>query len=440
MPNSFGSDLEHPLARALMEGALSGVVQLDAAGCVLRMNDRARRYLDCRDTEAEGHHILNLFPALDRNILEDVLNNGDSIANYFAQNGGQRFAVNIEPVAGDGSGGGAVLIFRRLSQSAGASEGQSTPGLTARHRFSDFKIASENFQRVLKNAKFASQSDAPVLLTGEDGTELPELAECIHNESPRHSCGFAEVECDALSADQISRLLFDQPDPAGEGTISSIRGGTLFLNHVDRLTKDLQYRVCLLIKGQYTARNDIHHYREDVRVVAATDKRLRDLVRSGEFREDLFYALSVVTIPVPPLRERSNDLIDIANVFIRRYSEQFSKPVKFTRGAYDSLLQYAWPGNMRELDYFCKKVILSTPDHSVNEAFIRTALSESVGSGPRAEGAPAEAAVPDARAQEIIDALRRNNGSKTKTAAELGVSKATLWRHMQKYGIAERYG
>ncbi len=437
MPNSIGSDLEHPLARALMEGALSGVVQLDAAGCVLRMNDRARRYLDCRDTEAEGHHILNLFPALDRNILEDVLTNGDSIANYFAQNGAQRFAVNIEPVAGDG---GAVLIFRRLSQSAGAAEGQSKPGLTAKHRFSDFQIASENFQRVLKNARFASQSDTPVLLTGEDGTELPELAECIHNESARRSAGYAEVECDALSADQISRLLFDQPDPAGEGAISSIRGGTLFLNHVDRLTKDLQYRVCLLIKGQYTARDDIHHYREDVRVIAATDKRLRDLVRSGEFREDLFYALSVVTIPVPPLRERSNDLVDIANVFIRRYSEQFSKPVKLTGGAYDSLLQYAWPGNMRELDYFCKRVVLSTPDHSVNEAFIRAALSENVGGGRSAEAQTSEGAVSDARAQEIIDALRRNNGSKTKTAAELGVSKATLWRHMQKYGIAERYG
>jgi len=437
MPNNIGSDMEHPLVRALMEGALSGVVQLDGTGCVLCMNDRARRYLDCRDTEVEGHHILNLFPMLDRNILEDVLKNGDSIANYYAQNGAQRFAVNIEPVAGDG---GAVLIFRRLSQSSGAG-GQSKPGLTARHRFSDFQIASENFQRVLKNARFASQSDAPVLLTGEDGTELPELAECIHNESARRSAGYAEVECDALSADQVSRLLFDQPDPAGEGTISSIRGGTLFLNHVDRLTQDLQYRLCLLIKGQYTARDDIHHYREDVRVVAATDQLLRDLVRSGAFREDLYYALSVVTIPVPPLRERSNDLIDIANVFIRRYSEQFSKPVKLTRGAYDCLLQYAWPGNMRELDYFCKKVVLSTPDHSVNEAFIKTALSESVGSPYRAEGAPAaDPPVTDARAREIIDALRRNNGSKTKTAAELGISKATLWRHMQKYGIAERYG
>ena len=439
MPYNVGSEQEHPLVRALMEGALSGVVQLDAAGCVLCMNDRARRYLDCRDTEVEGHHILNLFPTLDRNILEDVLQNGDSIANYFAQSGGRRFAVNIEPVLGDAPGG-AVLIFRRLSQSSGAAEGQSKPGLTARHRFSDFQIASENFRRVLKNARFASQSDAPVLLTGEDGAELPELAECIHNESARRGFGYAEVECDALSADQVSHLLFEQADPAGDAAISGIRGGTLFLNHVDRLPKDLQYRVCLLIKGQYTARNDIHHYKEDVRVIAGTDKRLRDLVRAGEFREDLYYALSVVTIAVPPLRERSSDLIDIANVFIRRYSEQFSKPVKLTRGAYESLLQYPWPGNMRELDYFCKKVVLSTPDHSVNEAFIKAALSESVGSAHRAEGAPAEEPVMDARAQEIIDALRRNNGSKTKTAVELGISKATLWRHMQKYGIAERYG
>lgn len=436
MPNNAGSGTEQPLVRALMEGALSGVVLLDGAGCVVRMNDRARRYLDCRDAAVEGHHILNLFPTLDRAILEDVLENGDAIANYFVPAGSLRFAVNIEPV----SSGGAVLIFRRLSQTSGAAEDRTDRGLAAKHRFSGFQIASENFRRVLKNARFAAQSDAPVLLVGEDGTELPELAECIHNESARRKNGYAEVECDALSADQISRLLFDQAETAGEGTLSGIRGGTLFLNHVDKLTKDLQYRVCLLIKGQYTARDDIHHYREDVRVIAATDRRLRDLVRSGAFREDLYYALSVVTIAVPALRERSSDIIDIANVFLRRYSEQFSKPVKFTKGAYESLLQYAWPGNMRELDYFCKKVVLSTPDHSVNEAFIKAALSESVGNAHRDGERPAEAPVPDARAQEIIDALRRNNGSKTKTAAELGVSKATLWRRMQKYGIAEHYG
>ena len=437
MSGKTGAETEHPLVRALMEGALSGVVQLDAAGRVLRMNDRARRYLDCRETSAEGHHILNLFPALDQSILNDVLENGDAIANYFAQSGQARFAVNIEPV----STGGAVLVFRRLPQPSGASGGQPATGLTARHRFSDFQIASENFRRVLKNARIAARSDAPVLLTGEDGTELPELAECIHNDSARRRCGYAEVECDALSGDQIARLLFEQPGQAQEGTISGIRGGTLFLNHVDKLTKDLQYRVCLLIKGQYTAQNDIHHYREDVRVIAATDRRLRDLVRSGAFREDLFYALSVVTIPLPPLRERSEDLIDIANVFIRRYSEQFSKPVKFTRGAYDCLMQYAWPGNTRELDYFCKRMVLSTPEHSVSEAFVKAALNENAALASRdTDGQGAEAAVPDARAQEIIDALRRNNGSKTKTAAELGVSKATLWRHMQKYGITERYG
>ena len=431
------------LLDALMEGAFSGILFVDAAGKVLRMNDRARTYLNCRDRDVEGESVMNLFPLLDRDILDAVLKSGDSIANYYAHSRTVRFAVNIEPVGAAGKPEGAVLLLRRMPQPTGAAAEPSAPGLTAGHRFSDFRYASENFQRMLKNAKLASHSDAPILLTGENGTEIPEIAECIHNESGRQRFGYAEVECDAHSAEQISRLLFDRTERAeerGSGAISDIRDGTLFLNHIDRLSQELQYRVCLLIKGQYAAQNDIRHFREDIRVIAGTEKRLKDLVRQGLFREDLYYALSVVTLAVPPLRERRDDIVNLANMFLRRYSAQFAKPVKFTRGAYDSLQQYDWPGNMRELDYFCKKIVLTTPSHSVNEAFIKSALSESVEGLHRTEETEApDRAATDKRAQEILDALRRNNGSKTKTAEELGISKATLWRHMQKYGITQDF-
>lgn len=432
---------EERLLHALMEGAFSGIVFVDETGCVQRMNDRARIYLNCMDKTVEGDSITNLFPLLDKSILNAVLHSGDSIANYYTQNRTARFAVNIEPVAG----GGAVLLLRRMQQPSAADQSAARASLEARHRFSDFQYASVDFQRVLNNAKLAACSDAPVLLFGADGTEIPEIAECIHNESARQDFGYAEVECDAHSADQISHLLFDRqevtPEEAPCGAISDIRGGTLFLNHVDRLSQELQYRVCLLIKGQYAAQNDIHHYKENIRVIAGTEKRLKDLVRQGQFREDLYYALSVVTIAIPPLKDRRDDIPRIAGLFLRRYCSQYSKPIKFTRGAYESLQQYPWPGNVRELDFFCKKIVLTTPSHSVNEAFVKAALSESVEGLRRAEEAeaPGRPAL-DPRAQKIIDALRHNNGSKTKTAEELGISKATLWRHMQKYGVTGDYG
>ena len=432
------------LLDALMESSFSGIVFIDAAGNVVRMNDRACFYLNCMDRDVKGESIRNLFPLLDQSILNAVLQGGDSIANYTVRSRTARFAVNLEPLCDGKTPTGAVLVLHRMHRQP-TQQPQSRPGLTARHRFSDFQYASMDFQRALKNAKLAACSDAPILLTGENGTEIPEIAECIHNESGRQDYGYAEVECDAHSAEQISRLLFDRAERAEEdgnsGTISDIRGGTLFINHIDRLSQELQYRVCLLIKGQYAAQNDIRHYREDIRVIAGSEKRLSDLVRQGMFREDLYYALSAVTIMVPPLRERRDDIIRIADLFLRRYSAAYAKPVKFTRGTYDCLRQYAWPGNVRELDYFCKKVVLTTPSHSVNEAFIKAALTESVESLRRDGTAPAAPRpAPDARAQEIIDALKRNKGSKTKTAEELGVSKATLWRHMQKYGITGEYG
>lgn len=443
MQETLEAEREKSRLRALMEGAFAGVVFVDAAGRVVTMNDRAQTYLDCREKSVEGENVMNLLPALDNDILGAVLSGGDSIANYTVRSHTAQYAVNIEPVEVRGEVSGAAIILKRLPRGAASAQPRAKEGLVARHRFSDFRYASESFRRALKNAKLAACSDAPMLLCGENGTEIPEIAASIHNESNRQSFGYAEVECDAHSAEQISHLLFGQPE-RGEnaesgGAISGIRGGTLFLNHIDRLTQDLQYRVCLLIKGQYAAQNDIHHYNENIRVIAATDKPLKELVRQGVFREDLYYALNVVTIMVPPLRERRDDIIHIVDLFLRRYSAQYSKPVKFTRGAYDSLQQYDWPGNVLELSFFCKKVILTTPNHSVNEAFIRAALSDSV-EGLRAPAEPESREEPelDKWAKEIIEALKRNNWSKTKTAAELGISKATLWRHMQKYGISGR--
>ena len=421
--------------KALMEGAFSGVVFVDSAGLITGINDRARAYLDCRRRDISGEYIGNLFPLLDENILNDVIRGGDSVANLHVRSNTARFAVNIEPVDGSDMPKGAVIVLQRLPPPTERARSSVNSNI-GRYRFSGFQFADESFQRALKSAKFAAQYDSPILLVGEDGTEIPNIAKCIHNESGRKTNGYAEVECDALSADQISHLLFEQPDSDSglNRIVSSIQGGTLYLSHVDRLSPDLQYRINLLARGQYMAENDIHRHPADIRIIASTDKSLKDRVRENLFREDLYYSLSVTTISVPPLRDRGDDVIDIANMYIERYSEEFKKPVKLTAGAYDSLRQYSWPGNNQELDFFCRRVVANTPRHSVNEAFIRSVMDDFSGTPSRQESA-GDIKNGNGQAAAIAQALKRNGGSRTKTAAELGVSKATLWRHMQKYGI-----
>ena len=429
------------LLRAFMEGDFSGIVLVDRQGTIKDINDRARAWLDCRHRDVAGIHICALFPLLEEELLNDVIRRGDSVANCYVQNRVARFAVNMEPVGSRDDPDGAVIFLQKLPIPARISGDGAEYSVTANRFFSEFETASGTFLRTIMVLKYTAQQDHPILLVGEDGTEIPALAKCIHNESTRRKNGYAEVECDALSAGQVSRLLFDRaPDTESSGlnrSIASIQGGTLFLSHIDRLSSDLQYRIGLLIRGVYVAENDLNQRPADIRVIASTDRDLKDLVRQGLFREDLYYSLSPTMVTVPPLRERGDEIIDIAIHFIEVYREKYAKPVKLNRGAYDCLREYAWPGNTRELNAFCRKIVLTTPRHSVNEAFIRSALEENRRTIMGRAGAASETSGGDDPAEKIREALRRNGGSKTKTAAELGISKATLWRHMQKYGIRD---
>jgi len=433
------------LRLAMMESSFSGVIILDADGCITEMNEKARMILGQKGNQTEIRSILAVFPLLEKEILDEVLLQRESISNYVAQNRTVRILVNLEPIIAEEELIGAVLMLQRLPAPTG-SQPQGKDSLVATHFFEGFEYSAENFHRTIKNAKFASFTDAPILLLGEDGTETAELAECIHNESDRRRRGYAEVECNALTSEQVGQLLFDSDlkasgeDAEEKNIIGNIEGGTLFLNHIEKLSIDLQYRICLLIKGQYAAEHNIHRYKFDVRIIAATSENLKELVRRGEFREDLYYALNALTISVPSLRERAEDIETIASMFVTRYSLRYSKPIKLTLGAYSSLREYVWPGNVRELDHFCKKLVLSAPRHSVNEALVRELL-EDVGRKPGRDNAAAarSTTTENSKATEIIEALKRNGGNKTKTAEELGISKATLWRHMQKYGITAEH-
>ena len=427
--------------RAFMDGDFSGIVLVDREGMVTDINDRARAWLDCRHRDVDGVYICNLFPLLEEELLNDVIRQGDSVANWYAQNRVARFAVNMEPIGERDDPDGAVIFLQKLPIPARTAGGKPEYSVTANRFFSEFETASGSFLRTIKLLKYTAQQDHPILLVGEDGTEIPVLAKCIHNESGRRKNGYAEVECDALSAEQVSHLLFDRaPESESSGmnrSIASLQGGTLFLGHIDRLSADLQYRIALLVRGVYVAENELHQRPADIRVIASTDRDLKDLIRQGLFREDLYYSLSPTTVTVPPLRERGDEIIDIAIHFLDVYRERYEKPVKLTRGAFDCLREYDWPGNTRELNAFCRKIVLTTPRHSVNEAFIRSALEEMKGPDARKEGSAAETAGGDDPAAQIREALKRNGGSKMRTAAELGISKATLWRRMQKYGIRD---
>ena len=427
---------------AVMAGAFCGIIVVNRRGTITAINEYAGNFLGCSGKTVTGMYVLNVFQDLEKSVLDRVLDGGEQIYNHVVGTRKKRCTVGIEPVVEDGETVSCVISFQKLA----AAETVDVPGGRTEqtsgvplHSFGDFVYESDAFRNVIKNAKFASYTDVPILLMGEEGTEMLELAQSIHRESTRYSKPFYEVECNAWSQEHIDGLLFGRAGaPDGKCLVKSAEGGTIFLNHVDELSKELQFKVYKLITGYYASIDEMLMIPANVRIIASACKNLRELASADRFREDLYYALSVLSISVPPLRARMEDVACMVRAWTNHYSEIYMKPVYLKQGVYDCICEYRWPGNTRQLKHMCQKLVLTTPHRSVSEAFVRSEI-EKLAKRTADDDLPSPPEQIPGEAARIIAALEKNRGNKAKTAEELGISKTTLWRKIQKYGITEAY-
>lgn len=431
---------------ALVNANFGGVIKVDRQGRVVYISELAEYILECRNKMVVGAYVLNLFHSMEKEILDAVLENGEHIFKYVTGPRNKKILVNIEPLLVGRELSGAILSIQKWKSPqnnipVNSSEGSENK---ARGRFDDYACRTELFRSLIKKLKFAAYADAPVLFYGEEGTETKGFANSLHNESHRHKMNFVEVECSAWDSERINEMLFGlqrlkEGEIQNKTVIEIAEGGTIFLNHIDAVSQELQFRIYCLIKGQYTLNSDPHLKKANVRVVAATDKDLRKMVREGTFRRDLYYALNVISFKIPPLRERKADIQDIVDLFVAHYENKYAKPVRLADGAYKCISEYDWPGNTRQLEYYCQKLMLTATSRNISEAYAREVLKDLGHDAAEDWGKRHDNEPVNAEAQQIIEVLKRNHGSKTQTATELGISKSTLWRRMQKYGITTDY-
>ena len=431
--------------RAVLRACFDGTIVVDSRGSIVYINEMAKYLLGCREKIAEGFYLLNIFNCLEKEVLDSVLKSGEHVFNHIASSRNKHFLVNIEPICIDGETVEAVVLVKRWEEKKKpVSEILQDNEFRAKGRFSDYNYATGSFKTLIKKAKIAAYAEAPILIYGDKGTEMCEFGRRIHNESSRSKMNYIEIECNALDDKEMADMLFGDDryhdnERKRKAVVELANGGTLFLNHVDKLSRGLQYRVCMLIKGQLRMRKDGHSYMPDVRVLASTECNLRKMVSEGSFRSDLYYALNVVSLEIPPLRERGDDIKYIVDSLVQKYGDKYQKPVRVAESAYDSIYSYDWPGNLQQLEYFCEKLVLVSKSRNINEATVRYELDELKSFSTEENRATKDERHVDEKAREIIEALRRNNGNRTLTAADLGISKATLWRKMQKYGITSDY-
>ena len=302
-------------------------------------------------------------------------------------------------------------------------------------RFGSIVGACDSMKEVYKRVRKVATADISVLITGETGTGKELIAREIHRNSRRSDGPFIVVNCGAIPENLLESELFGHVRGAFTGAVNNkagrfqaANGGTLFLDEIGEMPLNLQVKLLRALQEHEVTRvGGTHSESVDIRIVAATNRVLEREIRSGGFREDLYYRLNVVNVALPPLRDRDEDLSILAKYFLAKESEALSRKMKgFSKAALVAMRKYRWPGNVRELENRIKKavVLADKPLITAEDLDIRPEDVEEI--------LPLSQAKERFQTRYINMVLAKNDGNRTKTARDLGVDPRTIFRHLEK--------
>ena len=293
-----------------------------------------------------------------------------------------------------------------------------------------------------------ARSDATVLIQGENGTGKELVARAIHNGSNRGDRPFVVTNCSAFNDNLLDSELFGHKRGAFTGAVADKPGlfeiadhGTFFLDEIGDMSPTLQVKVLrVLQEGTFNRVGDTETRKVDVRIIAATNRDLRAMVASGQYREDLYYRIHVINLVLPPLRERSSDVAVLIEHFLERQRRGIVRDKALTAGCIARMTAYPWPGNVRELENEIERlVVLSGDDALIGEDLLSPRIRQhSAGitmPPPDDDTRSLPAALESLERRMIMEALRRHAGNKTRASADLKVSRRNLIRLVQKYGL-----
>jgi DNA-binding NtrC family response regulator len=309
--------------------------------------------------------------------------------------------------------------------------------------------ASPGMRRVMELIDIVSATDSAILIQGESGTGKELVARAIHYSGVRASRHFTAINCAALPEALLESELFGYAKGAFTGAAAEHKGlfeesdgGTLLLDEIGDMPLLLQGKLLrVLQEGEIRRVGSATVRRVDVRILASTNRDLHELIKDGRFREDLFYRLNVIPMVIPPLRERSEDIIALCRHFLTLHAAKQGRPAQIlTPDALQIALHHTWPGNVRELENVIERAVTlsSSPEISAEEFRRIMSLGRAA---PRASPEPvadAGSSLQNAEKETILRALRDAGGNQTRAAAALGMGRNTLWRKMKKYGIESR--
>lgn len=429
---------------AMLDNTFTGIMQVDREGTIQRINRAGYALLRQTPGEILGHNATEVIPNLSKKLLDDALLFGEESYAFVMNIQRKAVVMNIAPIRKNEEIWGAILTFqeekRIIDMDSELRRELYHQGYIAKYTFDSIIGKSKEMQALIKTAKRIAKYSAPILLTGEAGSGKSFIAQCVHKESLFQNNAFISVDCSAWHPETLDGMLFGNYSSRKDATpciTEMAQNGTLYLSHVECLLMETQYKLLSLIQGKFLHNGSHSVASANVRVLASSDNNLIAKVNRGEFRKDLYYALSVLSLEVPPLRRRKEDVLEFVNYALNEYQEKYMRYIQLTNGAKQLIREYDWPGNLDQLKNVCERVVLLTEKRNVDEVFLGKQL-ELITPKFTAEEEKV-VVVKDSEAIEIMELLEKHNGNRGEVAAALGISKTTLWRHMKKYGIEANY-
>ena len=432
--------LSYSMFRTIINSSSNGIITIDNKGIIQQINNQAYQFFHLSTIDAVKGHSIDIVnknfkwkQAMDENgVHEEVLKLND----------GRNFFIQYTPILVDTENSGLVIIVKNseeiLKEETKIRYSLREKGLTAKYSFSNIIGKSDIIKENIKMANKYSKVDSNVLIIGETGTGKELFAHSIHQASNRSNEPFVAINCAALPESLLESELFGYE--AGSFSGASKNGkmglfelahkGTIFLDEIGEIPMALQAKLLRVLQEHEIRRiggNSVQPI--DVRVISATNINIEKQIEEGKFRSDLYYRLNLLDIYIPPLRERQNDIQEMVDFYLNKFSCDMKKsPAKLTKEAAQILTSYSWPGNVRELRNICERlVVLNDKNEITKEDLKQFKIFQNITSK-------------EEKISQLIDetlnedsvVLLKPKKKKQDLAKELGVSRTTLWRMLKQ--------
>ncbi|ACB85482.1 sigma-54-dependent Fis family transcriptional regulator [Natranaerobius thermophilus] len=442
--------------RAIIESSYDGFWITDGEGYTIMINSSYERISGAKAEEVVGRHMKELEEEgfCSESVTLKVLEQKERVTLMHELFSGKKVMVTGNPVFdSDGNITKVVTNVRDISELLELKdELEKTQALTRHYKEKltemeeklgegEIVAKSKVKKRLLAQAARVAAFDSTVLITGETGVGKEIVAKYIHQNSNRSEQPFIKINCGAIPENLLESELFGHEPGSFTGASKNgkpgkfeiANGGTLLLDEIGELSKDLQVKLLRALQDQEITRiGGVKPRQLDVKIIACTNRDLEEMVSQGEFREDLYYRLSVVPLYIPPLRERPDDIPFLIRHYIRKYNEKYGVNKGLSSSALEELVSYNWPGNVRELENMIERLVIMVPENLIETSDLPQQIKES--NVKILENLSLPDAVSKLEKRMLQKAMEQSNN--TREAAQiLGVAQSTVVRKLDKYGL-----